>query len=145
IGGSGEKKTLRLVAQYADESNLTAPIEEVPRKLDALAAHCERLGRDRSEITVSVMGRACVAPTHDQAKAELDAALLSRGLDLSSMSEEDAEAMRSLIPYGDPDEIAEHFSGYLIDGVDGLTVSAIANGHLEGRVSLLGETLSKLF
>ena len=145
IGGSGEKKTLRLVAQYGDESNLTAPIEEVPRKLDALAAHCERLGRDRSEITVSVMGRACVAPTHDQAKAELDAALGSRGLDLSSMSEEDAENFRALIPYGDPDEIAEHFSGYLIDGVDGLTVSAIANGHIEGRVTLLGETLSKLY
>jgi F420-dependent oxidoreductase-like protein len=145
IGGSGEKKTLRLVAQYADESNLTAPIDEVPRKLDALAAHCERLGRDRSEITVSVMGRACVAPTHDQAKAELDAALGSRGLDLSSMSEEDAENFRALIPYGDPDEISELFSTYKIDGVDGLTVSAIANGHIEGRVALLGETLSKVF
>ncbi|WP_426572351.1 LLM class F420-dependent oxidoreductase [Aquihabitans sp. McL0605] len=144
IGGSGEKKTLRLVAQYGDESNLTCPIEEVPRKLDALAAHCERLGRDRSEIGVSVMGRACVAPTHDQAKAELDAALLSRGLDVASMSEEDAENFRALIPYGDPDEIGELFSGYLIDGVTGITVSAIANGHLEGRVSLLGETLAKV-
>jgi hypothetical protein len=61
------------------------------------------------------------------------------------MSEEDAENFRGLIPYGDPDEIAELFSGYLIDGVDGLTVSAIANGHIEGRVSLLGETLSRLF
>ncbi len=53
IGGSGERKTLRMVAQYADEANLTAPVDEVPRKLDALAAHCQRLGRDRSEITVS--------------------------------------------------------------------------------------------
>ena len=53
IGGSGEKKTLRMVAQYADESNLTCPDDEVPRKLDALAGHCERLGRDRSEITVT--------------------------------------------------------------------------------------------
>ncbi|WP_421119932.1 LLM class F420-dependent oxidoreductase [Aquihabitans daechungensis] len=145
IGGSGEKKTLRLVAQYADESNLTCPLDEVPRKLDALAAHCERLGRDRSEITVSVMGRACVAPTHDQAKAELDAALLTRGLDVASMSDEDAENFRGLIPYGDPDEIAELFATYRIDGVDGLTVSAIANGHIEGRVALLGETLSKVF
>ena len=48
IGGSGEKKTLRMVAQYANESNLTCSTEEVPQKLDALAAHCERLGRDRS-------------------------------------------------------------------------------------------------
>jgi F420-dependent oxidoreductase-like protein len=40
IGGSGEKKTLRMVAQYADESNLAgATNEEVPRKLDALQAH----------------------------------------------------------------------------------------------------------
>ena len=61
IGGSGEKKTLRLVAQYADESNLTAPVDEVPRKLDALAAHCERLGRDRSEITVSKQLNVCIA------------------------------------------------------------------------------------
>ena len=145
IGGSGEKKTLRLVAQYADESNLTCPIDEVPRKLEALAGHCERLGRDRSEITVSVMGRACVAPTHDQAKAELDAALLSRGLDVASMSDEDAEDIRSLIPYGDPDEIGERFSTYLATGANGLTVSAVANGHIEGRVALLGETLNQVF
>ena len=53
IGGAGEKKTLRLVAQYADESNLTSPSNEIPRKLDALAAHCRRLGRNRAEIKVS--------------------------------------------------------------------------------------------
>ncbi|MFM7070027.1 MAG: LLM class F420-dependent oxidoreductase, partial [Actinomycetes bacterium] len=50
IGGSGEKKTLRMVAQYADLGNLTCAPNEVARKLDALAGHCERLGRDRSEI-----------------------------------------------------------------------------------------------
>ena len=45
IGGSGEKKTLRMVAQYADESNLSSGgADEIPRKLEALDAHCERLG-----------------------------------------------------------------------------------------------------
>jgi alkanesulfonate monooxygenase SsuD/methylene tetrahydromethanopterin reductase-like flavin-dependent oxidoreductase (luciferase family) len=53
IGGGGEKKTLRMVAQYADESNIICAVEDIPRKLAALDAHCERLGRDRSEITVS--------------------------------------------------------------------------------------------
>ena len=53
IGGGGEKKTLRMVAQYADESNLICEVDEIPRKLEALAGHCERLGRDRSEITVT--------------------------------------------------------------------------------------------
>ena len=35
IGGSGEKKTLRPVAQYADESNLTCGLDEVPRRVIA--------------------------------------------------------------------------------------------------------------
>ncbi|MGH6876579.1 MAG: LLM class F420-dependent oxidoreductase, partial [Rhizomicrobium sp.] len=54
ISGGGEKKTLRLVAQYTDESNIICQPDEVPRKLDALAKHCETLGRDRNEITVSL-------------------------------------------------------------------------------------------
>ena len=144
IGGGGEKKTLRLVAQYADESNLICELADLPRKLEALAGHCDRLGRDRSEITVSYQTRACVAPTHEQAEAELDAALASRGMDVSTMSADDAAGIRGLIPYGDPDEIGELFSTYLTNGIDGFTVSAIANGHIEGRVSLLGETLSKV-
>ena len=144
IGGGGEKKTLRLVAQYADESNLICAVDEIPRKLDALAAHCERLGRDRSEITVSFQGLACIAPTHDEAVADLDALLASRGMDVSSMSDDDAAAMRAIVPHGDPGEIAEVFSTYLATGVDGVTVSAPANGHIEGRVALLGETLAPL-
>ncbi len=144
IGGGGEKKTLRLVAQYADESNIICEIGDLPRKLEALDGHCERLGRDRSEITVSYQTRACIAPTHEQALAELDAALLTRGIDVAAMPEEEAGFFRSMIPYGDPDEIGELFSGYLTHGIDGFTVSAIANGHIEGRVSLLGETLTKV-
>ena len=62
IGGGGERKTLRMVAQYADESNLLCTPADIPRKLDALAEHCERLGRDRSEITVTVQTSACGTP-----------------------------------------------------------------------------------
>ena len=142
IGGGGEKKTLRLVAQYADESNLICAVDEIPRKLDALAAHCNRLGRDRSEITVSYQGLACIAPTHDEAVADLDALFTSRGMDISSLSAEEAAATRAMVPHGDPGEIGEVFSTYLAAGVDGFTVSAPANGHVEGRVALLGETLA---
>ena len=144
IGGGGEKKTLRLVAQYADESNLICDPTEIPRKLDALAAHCERLGRDRSEITVSYQTRACVAPTHDEAVAEVDAYLAARGFDVSTMPADQTAGMRGMIPHGDPDEIGEHYAGLLATGVDGFTVSAIANGHIEGRVALLGETVARV-
>ena len=144
IGGSGEKKTLRMVAQYADDSNLTAGPEEIPRKLDALAGHCERLGRDRSEITVTMQRNACIAPTHDEAVAELDAFFARRGVDLGSMSDDDAANFRSIITHGGPDEIGEHFSEWLTLGIDGFTVNSIVNGHVPGRVSLLGETLSQV-
>ena len=52
IGGSGERKTLRLVARYADACNLflTSP-DEVAHKLEVLESHCRTQGRDPREIT----------------------------------------------------------------------------------------------
>ena len=49
VGGSGEKRTLRLVAKYADACNLF-PTPELPRKLEVLREHCEREGRDYDSI-----------------------------------------------------------------------------------------------
>jgi F420-dependent oxidoreductase-like protein len=49
IGGAGERKTLRLVAQYADACNIF-DTPELAHKLDVLRDHCERLGRDYDEI-----------------------------------------------------------------------------------------------
>ena len=54
IGGSGERKTLRLVAQYADACNLFGSAD-VGRKLEVLRAHCERLGRDYDLIEKTVI------------------------------------------------------------------------------------------
>ena len=54
IGGGGERKTLRLVAQYADACNLF-PGPELPRKLDVLRQHCADVGRDYDEIEKTVM------------------------------------------------------------------------------------------
>jgi alkanesulfonate monooxygenase len=56
IGGGGERKTLRLVAQYADACNLFAA-GEIERKLGILREHCEALGRDYDEIEKTAMGR----------------------------------------------------------------------------------------
>jgi len=56
IGGGGERKTLRLVAQYAQACNLFNS-DELERKLDVLRAHCEAVGRDYDEIEKTVMTR----------------------------------------------------------------------------------------
>jgi F420-dependent oxidoreductase-like protein len=58
IGGGGEKKTLRLVAQYADACNLFATTpDEVGHKIDVIKQHCDAVGRDFSEIEVTIAGR----------------------------------------------------------------------------------------
>jgi F420-dependent oxidoreductase-like protein len=54
IGGGGEKKTLRLVAQYADACNLFAGRDEA-RKLDVLRQHCEAVGRDYDTVYKTVL------------------------------------------------------------------------------------------
>jgi len=54
IGGGGEKKTLLLVAKYADACNLF-PGPDVERKLDVLKRHCEAVGRDYDEIEKTVL------------------------------------------------------------------------------------------
>jgi F420-dependent oxidoreductase-like protein len=54
IGGGGEKKTLRLVAKYAQACNLF-PSPELPHKLDVLREHCVREGRNYDDIEKTVM------------------------------------------------------------------------------------------
>ena len=64
VGGSGERKTLRLVAQYADACNLFAygGPETIRHKLDVLKGHCEDAGRDYDEIEKTALGTANLAP-----------------------------------------------------------------------------------
>ncbi len=53
VGGSGEKRTMRIAAQYADEWNAWSTPEIMRGKLDVLRRHCDQLGRDFDEIAVS--------------------------------------------------------------------------------------------
>jgi F420-dependent oxidoreductase-like protein len=66
IGGSGEKKTLRLVAQYAQACNLF-PSPDMARKLEVLREHCEREGRDYDEILKTCVYQFDVGPDGERA------------------------------------------------------------------------------
>src|SRR5204863_7228364 len=50
IGGSGEKKTLRTVAKYADQWNAMGSVEKLAHKVEVLQRHCDDVGRDIAEI-----------------------------------------------------------------------------------------------
>lgn len=134
IGGSGEKKTLRMVAQYGDESNLVCATSEIARKLDALDAHCERLGRDRSEITVTKLVMGVVAPTHEAAVASIDAYSALHG-----WGPEAAEYMAPMMTIGDPDGFGEQVQEMIDAGLDGITMNLCSLAHDPEMIALAGE------
>jgi F420-dependent oxidoreductase-like protein len=71
IGGGGEKKTLRMVAQYAQACNLfDSP--DLAHKLEVLRGHCEALGRDYDEIEKTVMGPVDPGPDGQNVDATLE-------------------------------------------------------------------------
>lgn len=63
IGGGGEKRTLRLVAEYADMWNSMAPLEEFKHKMTVLDEWCAKVGRDPREVERTIM---LFAPMVDQ-------------------------------------------------------------------------------
>ena len=138
IGGSGEKKTLRMVAQYADESNLTCPIDDIPRKLEALDAHCTRLGRDRSEIAVTKLMMIVVAPTREEAEADLAEIATRKGWNDKIM-----DGVRQQLIFGDADSVGEEIARAMRLGLDGITADLPVNGHKPERIALLAEVAHK--
>ncbi len=83
VGGSGERRTLRTTARYAQHWNFGGGTpEEFARKRDVLFAHCADIGRDPKEITLSSHVR--LSADHDYAAtADEVAGLAAQGLDLA--------------------------------------------------------------
>src|SRR3954451_11580670 len=73
VGGSGERKTLRLVAKYADGCNLFGDVERVRYLLGVLDRHCEDVGRDPSEITRTRMATVIIGASHEDAQRKAGA------------------------------------------------------------------------
>jgi alkanesulfonate monooxygenase SsuD/methylene tetrahydromethanopterin reductase-like flavin-dependent oxidoreductase (luciferase family) len=72
IGGGGEKKTLRIVAQHADANNLGGGFERVRRKEEILQRHCAEVGRDPAEIERTVgLGVVVIRDTEAEARRVL--------------------------------------------------------------------------
>jgi len=86
VGGGGEQKTLRLVAQYADATNVFGDGPRIAHKYAVLREHCERLGRDYDEIERTTNQDVDISPTGSRAiggslggrRTESPAALVDR-------------------------------------------------------------------
>jgi alkanesulfonate monooxygenase SsuD/methylene tetrahydromethanopterin reductase-like flavin-dependent oxidoreductase (luciferase family) len=68
IGGSGEKKTLRTVARYADMWNAMGTVETMAHKLDVLRGHCEAVGRDIADIELTLGTKVTIRDSEAEAE-----------------------------------------------------------------------------
>ncbi|TML90370.1 MAG: LLM class F420-dependent oxidoreductase [Actinobacteria bacterium] len=143
IGGGGEKRTLRIVAAFADACNLFGQPDEVRHKLDVLARHCEAVGRDPKSINKTRLGTLFIAKSQEAAEAKLGAQLAERGMDLASMDETSRNAIAGMFHVGGPDEIAEQVHGLLDAGLDGLIFN-LPDAHDLESVALAGSVLKPL-
>jgi len=144
IGGAGEKRTLRLAAQHAEESNLPCSFDEVPRKLEALERHCADVARDRKTIGVSVLFSLIVGATTAKAEAARNALLARRGLDWNTLSAPMKENIGRILVIGDPDTVGERLQRKVVEaGLDGAVVNLPADGHELESIALAGEVLRK--
>jgi alkanesulfonate monooxygenase SsuD/methylene tetrahydromethanopterin reductase-like flavin-dependent oxidoreductase (luciferase family) len=75
IGGSGEKKTLRTVAKYADQWNAMGTIEMLRHKDSVLRQHCEAVGRDQAEIERTVGCKPVIRDTEAEARRAWEASM----------------------------------------------------------------------
>jgi F420-dependent oxidoreductase-like protein len=131
VGGSGERKTLRLVATYADACNVFGDAERLRHLLGVLERHCDDVGRDPAEITKTGMARVLIADTDEEAQRRLEE--ITGG-----------EASRAA-PFlsGTPERVAEQVQERLDAGLEGITVS-IPDVHDLDAVRRAGETLGPL-
>ena len=72
VGGGGERRTLRLAAQYADACNIIGDLDTVTHKAAVLRAHCEAVGRDPSAVEVTQLGTTLTGRDATELAASID-------------------------------------------------------------------------
>jgi F420-dependent oxidoreductase-like protein len=128
IGGGGEKRTLRLVARYADKCNVTGDVSTLARKIGVLRRHCAEVGRDPAEVGVTWM-TPLILTTSEQNTAEMRQMLAAAG---------SADEIAGFT-VGQPHEIPGLVAGHIEAGADEVIFSfAFADA---AGIAAVGEVL----
>jgi F420-dependent oxidoreductase-like protein len=127
LGGSGEQKTFRLAARFADHMNIICDVTELPRKVAVLRQRCEEIGRDPATLATSYLAMGMVGETEQEVK---------------ELGETVPEDRRSRAFLGTAEQVAEQLREKVLGvGIDGITINLIRNGHRPGVVAQVGEAL----
>jgi alkanesulfonate monooxygenase SsuD/methylene tetrahydromethanopterin reductase-like flavin-dependent oxidoreductase (luciferase family) len=101
IGGTGEKKTLRTVARYADMWNAMGSVELLTHKDEVLRRHCQEVGRDESEIERTVGCKPVIRDTREAARRAWEEQMARNRTPMSEVEDDDTFWV------GTPDDVAE--------------------------------------
>jgi alkanesulfonate monooxygenase SsuD/methylene tetrahydromethanopterin reductase-like flavin-dependent oxidoreductase (luciferase family) len=110
IGGSGEKKTLRTVARYADMWNAMGPLEFIAHKVDVLREHCDAVGRDISEIEFTLGVKFTIRDTEAEAERVWKEAMAHNKTPLADVADD------STFWNGTPEQLADRLRPYVALG-----------------------------
>jgi F420-dependent oxidoreductase-like protein len=125
VGGGGEKRTMRIAAQYADRWNYWGTPKIVAHKLDVLGAHCDAVGRDRKDISCSSQAQLYMSEDRawlDAERTRLENTVVGvgrRGIDSALV--------------GTPEEIRDVVAEYVELGLDELIIPDFGLGSLDER------------
>ena len=115
IGGAGEKKTLRVVARHADIWNAMGSPEFMARKIGILGEHCDAVGRDISEILLTVGANIIVRDDRDEAQR-----VYQHQMDVNRTTDKVNVTVPEVRWLGPADELVDRLHGYVDSGVQGL-------------------------
>jgi alkanesulfonate monooxygenase SsuD/methylene tetrahydromethanopterin reductase-like flavin-dependent oxidoreductase (luciferase family) len=117
IGGSGERRTLRIVAEHGDIWNMFyGDVHEYRHKLDVLAGHCADVGRDPADVRKSLTFRAVLDEDEQEARDR------ARGLYGDPLP----ERLRKMMVVGTPEQCVERLRAYADLGVGDFLLGALA-------------------
>ena len=133
IGGSGEKKTLRTVARYADMWTGMGTPDVMKRKVEVLRGHCEAVGRDPSEIEFTLGIKATIRDSAEDAERVWKAAMEHNRTPLSDV--EDDHTFWN----GTPEQLAEKLGPYVELGFHTVISEHPAPYDVESLERLIGQ------
>ncbi|HYM95786.1 MAG TPA: LLM class F420-dependent oxidoreductase [Candidatus Sulfotelmatobacter sp.] len=126
IGGGGEKRTLRILARHGDIGHwFGAPLEELKRKKSVFEQHCETVGRDPSEVMLTIGMNIVLVENKKQAEAATARV---------------PEPRRAMVSVATPSEAAEMLRPFMDAGFGGFTLSNMTQPDAES-IALAGELI----
>ncbi|MBO0708571.1 MAG: LLM class F420-dependent oxidoreductase [Candidatus Dormibacteraeota bacterium] len=136
IGGGGERRTLRLVAEHADLCNIIGDPQTGQHKLEVLRRHCEEVGRDYTTIEKTAhAGIVVIDETEGAVRRRLEAIAAAPPPALRGVS---AEELSVRLVSGTPARVTDRLRPYVEAGFDGLSFS-VYGAYEEGPVELAGQ------